>query len=106
MTIAFGVDQSEFTYQNHILRLKNASTTGKLLSLLVRKRFLEKQHIASFLYGREYQGVEDDRRIYYHVHSLRKKLKSIGIPEHAIISEKNGYRLVPKVETVGGELCT
>jgi DNA-binding winged helix-turn-helix (wHTH) protein len=93
-------DGSIFTYQNRELKLKPESPAEKLLTLMIEKRVLDKEGIVRQLYDREYNGVEDDRLIYYHIHALRKRLQTIGIPGEAIATDDEGYRFVPKVEMV------
>lgn len=93
-------DGSVFSYQNRELKLKPESPAEKLLTLMVRKRVLDKEGIVRQLYDRDYNGVEDDRLIYYHIHALRKRLQTIGIPGEAIATDEDGYRFVPKVETM------
>jgi tetratricopeptide (TPR) repeat protein len=97
-------DECTFTYANKTLQLKNNSPAERLLLLLVKKKFLDKAIIVKNLYDRQYNAELDDKLIYYHIHTLRKRLKDIGLPAEAIANEGNGYRLVPEVETVGGDL--
>jgi DNA-binding winged helix-turn-helix (wHTH) protein len=72
--------------------------------LLAKKRVIDKAHIVKALYDRHYQGEQDDKLIYYHIHSLRKRLKDIGLGLDAIEIDSGGYRLVPRVERIGEEL--
>lgn len=97
-------DDCLFTYADKTLQLKNKSPAERLLLLLIKKRFLDKAIIVKNLYDRQYRAEQDDKLIYYHIHTLRKRLKSIGLPPEAIASEGNGYRLVPEVESLGGEM--
>jgi DNA-binding winged helix-turn-helix (wHTH) protein len=90
---------SVFIYQNRELKLKHESPAEKLLTLMIKRKILNKEGIVRQLYDRDYNGVEDDRLIYYHVHALRKRLQTIGIPGEAIVTEDEGYRFVPKVES-------
>ncbi len=92
-------DGSVFSYQNRELKLKPESPAEKLMTLMVRGRVLNKEGIVRQLYDRDYNGVEDDRLIYYHIHALRKRLQAIGIPAEAISTDEDGYRFIPKVET-------
>jgi hypothetical protein len=105
-TIKFQQGETEclFIYANKTIPLKNKSPAERLLLLLVKKRFLDKAIIVKNLYDRQYNPELDDKLIYYHIHTLRKRLKAIGLPAEAIANEGNGYRLVPEVENVGGEL--
>lgn len=100
-TIVFkpGEDESLFVYGGRTLSLKPETPAEKLMVLLVKRRILDKANIVKSLYDRKYNGEQDDKLIYYHIHALRKRLKSIGLPANAIASEPNGYRLVPAVET-------
>jgi hypothetical protein len=75
-------DRTEFDLGDHTsipLIFQPAATNaklsrGKLLNMLARKRYLDKAGIASrYLYDRPYNGLRDDKRIYYHIHSLRKR---------------------------------
>lgn len=95
-----GIKESTFTYKNKNLRLTDSTPAEKLLLLLVKKGFLEKSMIVKSLYQRPYQGESDDKLIYYHIHNVRKRLRSIGLPAEAISNEDNGYRLVPEVQIV------
>jgi hypothetical protein len=97
-------DEISFTYANKTLQLKKESPAEILLLLLVKKKFLDKAIIVKSLYDRQYIPDQDDKLIYYHIHTLRKRLKTIGLPAEAIASEENGYRLVPEVDNVRGEL--
>jgi tetratricopeptide (TPR) repeat protein len=97
---------STFIYSSRKLLLKKQTPAEKLLVLLARKRYLDKAGIARNLYERPYDGIRDDKRIYYHIHSLRKRLRQIGLPSEAITNEGAGYRLVPKVKMVGSKVCS
>ena len=73
----------------------------KLLLLLLKKKFVNKENIVKRIYARNYDSERDDKLIYYQIHSLRKRLSEIGLPSEAIRSKGNGYRLVPAVEMLG-----
>ncbi len=88
----------QVTYDNRTVLMKQDSPSEKLLQLLVQKRFLDKQSIVTSIYGRQYNGEQDDKLIYYHIHVLRKRLKEIGVPSAAIASESSGYRFLPEVK--------
>jgi DNA-binding response OmpR family regulator len=96
-------ETTTLTYEKRELSLKYDSSAATLLELLVRKGFLEKGLIVKGIYGRDYESERDDKLVYYHIHSLRKRLETIGLPPDAIRSEGDGYRFVPEVETVEGE---
>ena len=91
---------SVVSYEKRTTTLKGNSPAQKLLLLLAKDKFLEKPEIVKQLYGRQYAPNEDDKLIYYHIHVLRKRLRAIGVPNHAIESRANGYELVPEVETL------
>jgi len=97
-----GDGECTFVYQSKVLVLKRKTPSEKLLSLLIQKRFIDKTNIVKNLFAREYNGEQDDKLIYYHVHTLRKRLKSVGLPPGAILNEKDGYRWLPRVEALGG----
>ncbi len=97
-------DGNVCTYANKSLPLSGKSPSERLLLLLIKRGFLDKAIIVKSLYDRHYDPEHDDKLIYYHVHALRKRLRSIGLPPEAIESEGSGYRLLPEVEWVQGEL--
>jgi hypothetical protein len=91
---------SKVRYAGSSLDLKAGLPSQKLLLILLKKKYIDKQMIVKTLYDRQYKGRDDDALIYYHIHSLRKYLKRAGLPKEAISNEGMGYRLMPKVETV------
>jgi len=91
-------DEHFFTYENKKLALKGKTPSEKLFILLVKNKYLEKENIVNSLYTRKYNSKKDDKLIYSHIHSVRKKLQSLGLPKQAITSDGTGYRLLPKVK--------
>ena len=87
------------TYNRRSICLGIKSPADRLFVLLAKKGFLGKISIVKNLYDRIYDAKRDDKLIYYHIHSIRKRLRMLGLPSSAIISECDGYRLVPVVET-------
>lgn len=102
VSLGIGDSRSEaiLTYSSRSLKLSSASPADKLLLLLTKHRFVDKEKIVFCLYERQYGGKKDDKLIYSHVHAIRKRLKTIGLPPHAVLSEGNGYRFVPQVKRV------
>jgi tetratricopeptide (TPR) repeat protein len=98
-----GETENTIEYENKTLSLNGKSPSDKLLLQLAKKRFLDKAFIVKSLYSRTYDAGRDSKLIYYHIHSLRKRLKTLGLPGTAIANEGEGYRLVPEVETIEGE---
>ncbi|MBI4403334.1 MAG: response regulator transcription factor [Deltaproteobacteria bacterium] len=84
------------------LEFLSGTPTEKLLLLLAKNKIIDKDDIVRSLYSRPYVPERDDKLIYYHIHSLRKQLQIIGVLPSALHSERDGYRLEPKVEMVGG----
>lgn len=93
------------TYHRRSLLLGQKTPADRLLLLLAKHGFLEKGLIVKNLYSRTYDAGRDDKLIYYHIHSIRKRLKTLGLPSDVIANEGEGYRLVPKIELEkdGGE---
>ena len=100
-----GTNTSTFVYANRPLVLKKKTTTERLLVSLVRRRSLNKATIVKTLFNREYDAMRDDKIVYYHIHTLRKRLKTIGVPAEAIIIDGNNYRWLPEVKMGGEEAC-
>lgn len=94
-------DKYTLTYENRTLVLTGNTAMEKLLLLLLKKKFVNKENIVKRIYARNYDSERDDKLIYYQIHSLRKRLGEIGLPSEAIRSKGNGYRLVPAVEILG-----
>ena len=85
-------DKRTLTYENKSLVLTGDSALEKLLLLLLKKKFVNKENIVKRIYSRTYDSERDDKLIYYQIHSLRKRLGEIGLPSEAIRSKGNGYR--------------
>lgn len=102
VSLSIGLKESIFSYKNRTLFIGHEAPLDRLLVLFVKKRFLDKAGIVKGLFQRQYQAG-DDKLIYYHIHSLRKRLKAIGLPAEAIANEGHGYRWVPEVKLVEGE---
>jgi len=98
------LDHSLITYANRSLVLKRDSPLEKLLLLMSKKKHVDKTHMVKAIYQRGYVAEQDDKLIYYHIHSLRKRLRDLGVPAEAIEIEASGYRLVPNLEQIGEEL--
>jgi len=92
------------TYEKKSLSLNTKIPSDKLLMLLAKRGYLDKAFIVKTLYSRSYDAKRDDKLIYYHIHTLRKRLGEMGVPSDAILSEDGGYRLVSEVETLEEEL--
>lgn len=92
--------ENKIQYCGRSYAIEKESSVGKLLLLLARKRFLDKSMIVKTLYQRPYRGEADDKLIYYHVHTLRKQLRRIGLPAEAITNDGKGYRFLPEVRGV------
>jgi hypothetical protein len=60
-------------YENKSLSLNGKSPSDRLLVLLAKRGYLDKAFIVKSLYSRTYDSERDDKLIYYHVHSLRKR---------------------------------
>ncbi len=91
-------------HKKQILELNPKITQDRLLLTLLKKGYLEKALIVKGIYGREYVAEKDDKLIYYHVHILRKRLRTLGLAAEVLVSEKEGYRWLTKVETTVEEL--
>lgn len=91
----------QVTYDNRSVLMKQDSPSERLLQLLAQKKFLDKESIVNQIYGRQYNGEQDDKLIYYHIHVLRKRLREIGVPSAAIINESSGYRFLPEIKSRG-----
>ncbi len=96
-------DECTLSYEGKKLPLRPESPAEKLLMLLAKRRVIAKAEIVKGIYDRPYNGLDDDKMIYYHIHTLRKRLQSLGMPDDVITSEDNGYRLISEVETTGGD---
>lgn len=94
-------DVVDYQYESQTLSLKAGAPAEKLLRALIRKDSLDKDAVMKVLYGRPYEGADDDRLIYYHIHSLRKRLRNLGLPEGGITYQGKSYRLVLEAEITG-----
>ncbi len=100
-----GVRQKgKLTYEAKSLSLNAKTPSDNLMVQLAKRGYLDKAFIVKSLYSRSYDAKRDDKLIYYHVHSLRKRLIQLGLPKEAITTEAGGYRLVPEVETLEEDL--
>ena len=88
------------SYGARMMKLKQTHTTDKLLLHFVRRRSLDKEGIIRVVYGRRYRELSDDKLVYYHAHSLRKRLRMLGLPRDAVQTFGTGYRLLPEVQFV------
>jgi len=100
---AAGREHSVVTYINRRINLRRHSFSEKLLLLLAARKMTTKSHIMTALYQRDYQGCVDDKLIYFQVHSLRRRLKNLGLPMNSIKIADGGYRLVLRIETAKGD---
>jgi hypothetical protein len=103
VTFEPGTFKSAFIYGKKRTFITGSSPVEKLLGMFLKKGFLDKGQIVKAVYGRAYKP-EDDKLVYYHIHSLRQKLKEMGVPCDAVSTEDDGYRFVPEVEILGGDL--
>jgi len=92
------------SYENKSLTLDEKSPGDKLLLQLAKRGYLEKAFIVKSLYSRDYDAQRDDKVVYYQIHSLRKRLKTLGLPGDAVMRENGGYRLVPEVKFLEGDI--
>jgi DNA-binding winged helix-turn-helix (wHTH) protein len=97
-------DLYEFFHRDKSIKLNPRNSQDRLLLTLLKKGFLEKALIVKGIYGREYLAEKDDKLIYYHVHCLRKRLRTLGLSMEILVSEREGYRWTTKVETTVEEL--
>lgn len=91
-------DRCTFLYDGKQVVIRKRAPVFSLLQLFQRHSVLPKEKIVRALYGRNYQGEKDDSLIYYHIHSLRKKLATLGLPASALTCGPQGYRLLPEIQ--------
>ncbi len=104
MTLRCLDGEKTLSYEKKSLALNTKVPSDKLLLALAKKGYLDKAFIVKTLYARPYDAKRDDKLIYYHIHTVRKRLGEMGVPSEAILSEDGGYRLVSEVETFEEEL--
>lgn len=96
------IDGISIEYGSRTHRMKETNSRNRLLLHLLKKRELDRGTIIRQAYGRTYQGITDNKLIYYQLHHIRKYLHSLGIPKKAITNMKDGYRLTSPVNWKDG----
>lgn len=89
--------EQQLLYQGKRMTVKAQSPVGRLISKFMQQPLIDKAEVVRTIYDREYEGPNDDRLVYYHIHALRKRLKSLGVPGEVVEREECGYRLMPEV---------
>src|SRR5262249_6103955 len=87
-----------FRYRNRSLRVKQGSSAGRLLMLLVKERKVAKGDIIKAIYRRDYTSDTDDGLVYYQMHSLRRQLAKTGLPPEAIQTSNGFYLWKPALQ--------
>lgn len=87
-------------YGDRRFPLSVRSASEKLLINLAKKKFLDRAMIMKVLFNREYIPKVDDKKVYYHMHLLRKLLNRFGVPAEALSLDGDGYRLMSEVKFV------
>lgn len=102
------VDESEdillVSYAKNKVEIEKRSTIGKLIKSFIKNDTLNKTQLIKVIYDRDYAGESDNKLIYYHIHTLRKELEKIGLNSSALEKCTDGYRLVPEIKNVKGEI--
>lgn len=89
-------------YKEKKIEIERRTSVGKVIKQLLKRETLNKQAIIKILYERPYEGENDNKLIYYHIHTLRKELEKIGLSGNCIEKNEEGYRFVPEVKTLEG----
>lgn len=95
---------SVLKYEGKILFLNGDKPWQKLLLSLIREKVLPKQEIIKRLYRRNYRSKKDDKLIYGQLHLLKKHLLKLGLSQKSVTKGSSGYRWVPEVSEVDGDL--
>ncbi len=81
--------------RSFVLEEKNAAE--KILSLMLKNGFVDKEMIIQAVYHRAYQSEKDDKLVYYHIYGVRDILNQVGLPRTVVESKDAGYQLKTQV---------
>ncbi len=91
-------------YNKKKIQLEKRTSIGRLVRLFMKNDTLSKNTIIKAIYDREYVGEPDNKLIYYHIHTFRKEMEKVGLPNDAIEKTVEGYRLNPGLKLQNGEI--
>ncbi|NBT59985.1 hypothetical protein EBT16_14515 [bacterium] len=86
------------------IELKHQTLPAKIFELFIKQERIEKSCLAKKVFHKNYEPDNDDNKIHYQIHSLRKLLQDLDFDRDPICFEEGGYRLVPKITVLEGEV--
>lgn len=99
-----GIRSWRLSFQSKSVEIKHQTSAARLFEIFTKKNWIEKSQIAKKLLKKDYCPSEDDNKIHFQIHNLRKILVELECGLDPICFEEGGYRLVPTLKIFEGEL--
>ncbi|NBW99638.1 hypothetical protein EBR03_08715 [bacterium] len=99
-----GIRSWRLSFQKKSIEIKHQTGAAKLFELFCKKEWVDKNLMAKKLLKKEYVPTEDDNRIHFQVHTLRKILLELEAGSDPISFEDGGYRMIPRLIIREGEI--
>ena len=97
ITVKHSKEGSLVSCSGRTIQLCQKNAAEKVLQLMLKKGFINKDMIVKTLYDRSYSAENDDKLIYYHMYGVRDLLNQVGLPRNSIENKDSIYKLTPEV---------
>lgn len=97
ITVKHSKEGSVVSCSGRTIQLSQKNAAEKVLQLMLKKGFINKDMIVKTLYDREYSSDKDDKLIYYHMYGVRDLLNQVGLPRNSIENKDSVYKLTTEV---------
>ena len=99
-----GIRAWRLSFKQRTIEIKHQTSAARLFEMFTKKNWIEKSQLAKRLLKKDYHPQEDDSKIHFQVHNLRKLLVELDCGMDPICFEEGGYRLVPSLKILEGEI--
>lgn len=99
-----GIRSWRLSFKSKSVEIKHQTSAARLFEMFTKKNWIEKSQLAKKLLKKDYQPSEDDSKIHFQVHNLRKLLVELDCGLDPICFEEGGYRLIPSLKILEGEI--
>ncbi len=97
ITVKNTKEKSVISCGGRSIELNQKNAAEKVLQLMLKKGFINKDMIVKTLYDRAYASEKDDKLIYYHIYGVRDLLNQVGLPRNTIENKDSVYKLNTEV---------
>lgn len=99
-----GINGWKLSCNQKSVELKHQTMVARIFELFIKTDRVEKSQMAKKIFQKQYEPMEDDNKVHFQIHSLRRLLQDLDFESDPICFEDGAYRLIPKVIIHEGEV--